>query len=503
MKDNSSYLMAIDQGTTSSRVCLFTQDGRLVRQAQEEFRQIFPKPGWVEHDPQDIWRSTLNSIKKTCEGFDVHKIAALGITNQRETCLAWDSSTGKSFGHAIVWQCKRTQEDCEKLRSPRLSKKLSQKTGLVLDPYFSATKWSWMFKNNSELQRAKKKHPQDIRLGTIDVFLLWNLTGGKSFATDVSNASRTLLLNINDLKWDHELLELFEVPGESLPEVLPSNALFGKTHGLGVLPDGTPIFGMIGDQQAALFGQGAFAAGEAKCTFGTGSFILLNTGPKKISSKSKLLTTLAWQIKGQKPTYALEGGAFICGAAVQWLRDGLGILQKSSEIEDLAREVESSAGVEFVPALSGLGPPYWVPEARGLITGLTRGSNKNHLAYATLEAMALQNVEILEAMAKDLGRKIKSIKVDGGAARNSLLMQMQSDYSQGSVFRPQVFETTALGAALMAGLGVGLYSDLQEVKEKWRLDEVFTPRLSKKKRDERLTRWQKAVRMTWNAKRNF
>lgn len=489
----SSYIIAIDQGTTSTRVCIFDENGHLVNQAQKEFTQFFPKPGWVEHDPEEIWQTTLTTLREATSKINKQQIVTIGITNQRETVLVWDAKSSKPIHPAIVWQCRRTQEACNKIRKRELDQKIYKETGLIVDPYFSATKIQWILKNVSgAMARAKQGQ---LRLGTIDTFLLWRLSAGKAHGTDVSNASRTMLMNLKTMSWSPNLLKLFDLPESLLPEIHSSNALFGVTQGLGFLPDGIPIHGILGDQQAALFGQIAHSPGDAKCTFGTGSFILLNTGSEIVFSRHKLLTTVAWQLEHQKTIYALEGGAFICGAAVQWLRDGLGLIQSSEEIESLARQVSSSEGVEFVPALVGLGAPIWNPEARGLISGLTRGTNKAHIAFATLEAMALQNVDILQAMEKDLEKQIRQLKVDGGAAKNNLLMQLQSDYLGRPVDRPVVFETTALGAALMAGLGAGVFKTPQDLKKKWLLDRQFVPQISKLQREKRQRNWQRALQM--------
>lgn len=490
----SRYIISIDQGTTSTRTAIVNQAGGLVGQQNEDFRQIFPKPGWVEHDPEDIWKTTLNTLKKTMEQTRIRgdQIAAIGITNQRETVVVWDRKTGKPIYNAIVWQCRRTQDVCEKLKRNNKEKMINKKTGLVIDPYFSASKIQWILKN---VAGAKEKARRgELAAGTIDTFLLWRLTGGESHKTDVSNASRTMLMNIHTGWWDDELTKLFDVPESLLPEIAPSSGEFGVTKGLEALPDGIPVAGIAGDQQAALFGQTCFDAGDVKCTFGTGSFILLNTGAKPVASKSRLLTTIAWKLRDQKMTYAVEGGAFICGAAVQWLRDGLQFFQHSSEVEKLAASVPSSDGVEFVPALTGLGAPHWNAEARGVLCGLTRGTTKAHVARATLEAMALQNVDILTAMQKDLGKKLKSIKVDGGASANNLLMQMQADYSATEVVRPQIVESTAIGAAYLAGLGVGFWKSTDEIKKIWKSDRAFKVELSAKDRKARLERWEKAVK---------
>jgi len=489
----SRYIISIDQGTTSTRTAIVNQAGGLVGQNNEDFRQIFPQPGWVEHDPEDIWRTTLNTLKKTLEQTRIRgdQIAAIGITNQRETVVVWDRKTGKPIYNAIVWQCRRTQDVCEKLKRNNKEKVINKKTGLVIDPYFSATKIQWILKNvPGAKERARRG---ELAAGTIDTFLLWRLTGGESHKTDVSNASRTMLMNIHTGWWDEELLKLFEVPETLLPEIAPSSGEFGKTKGLESLPDGISVAGIAGDQQAALFGQTCFDTGDVKCTFGTGSFILLNTGSKPVTSKSRLLTTIAWKLRDQKMIYAVEGGAFICGAAVQWLRDGLQFFQHSSEVEQLAASVESSDGVEFVPALTGLGAPYWNAEARGVLCGLTRGTTKAHVARATLEAMALQNVDILTAMQKDLGKKLRAIKVDGGASANNLLMQLQADYAATEVVRPQIVESTAIGAAYLAGLGVGFWKNTNEIKKIWQSDRAFKVTMNARDRKTRLDRWAKAV----------
>lgn len=490
----SVYIMSIDQGTTSTRTCIIDQGGGLVAEAQQPYRQIFPKPGWVEHDLEDIWFSTLATMKSAVEKAKIkpHQIVGIGITNQRETVGVWDAQTLKPVANAIVWQCRRTQDICEKLRRQKLENLIRKKTGLVLDPYFSATKIQWILKNVPGVRARAQKG--ELRSGTIDTFLLNRLTAGECHKTDVSNASRTMLMNIHTGWWDEELLKIFQVPESLLPEIAPSSGELGRTKGLGFLPDGLPITGVAGDQQAALFGQTCFQAGEAKCTFGTGSFMLLNTGTKAVPSKHKLLTTIAWKLPNQPMVYALEGGAFVCGAAVQWLRDGLGIIQSSSEVEELARKVSSSEGVEFVPALTGMGAPHWKPEARGILIGLTRGTTKSHIARATLEAMALQNTDILLAMQKDLGKKLRTIKVDGGAAANNLLMQMQADFLGTPVIRPQVVETTAMGAAYLAGLGSGVWKDLSQIQKIWKMNQEFKAQMSAKDRNLRLSAWSEAVK---------
>jgi glycerol kinase len=487
------YILSIDQGTTGTRVSILNQNGGFVAKASEDYPQIFPKPGWVEHNPEDIWKSVLNTIKKSLEMAHLtgRDISAIGITNQRETVVVWDKNTGAPIYNAIVWQCRRTQDFCLQLKKQKKEKLISKKTGLVIDPYFSASKIRWILKNVPGAE--KKAKIGQLLCGTIDTYLLWRLTGGQSHKTDVSNASRTMLMNIHNSSWDEDLLKLFSIPKVILPSIEDSAGIFGKTKDLPVLPDGVPISGIAGDQQAALFGQVCFTQGEAKCTFGTGSFLLLNTGTKAIVSKHKLLTTVAWRLPQQKMIYALEGGAFICGAAVQWLRDGLQIIQKSGEVEALARQVDSADGVEFVPALTGLGAPHWDADARGLICGITRGTKKTHIARATLEAMALQNTEILLAMQNDLGKKLKSLKVDGGASANNLLMQMQSDYMGMSVTRPQIVETTSIGAAYLAGIGIGLWKSTEEVQKIWQMDQEFKCKTTARQRNERLQKWKKAI----------
>lgn len=486
------YIMSIDQGTTSSRVVLLDHVGSLVSQASVEFPQIFPHPAWVEHDANQIWNSVQQAAEKVLTQSKATRedIMAIGITNQRETVVAFRKSTGQILHNAIVWQCRRTTAMCESLKKT-WAKKIKSKTGLILDPYFSASKMRWLIENVKEVKQALKD--DDLCFGTMDTFLMWKLSKGKIFATDVSNASRTMLMNLKTCQWDPELMKLFKVPLSALPEIKSSAGLFGVTTDHAFVASTTPITGVAGDQQAALFGQACFNAGESKCTFGTGSFILMNSAEKILNSKSGLLTTVAWKIGNQKTQYALEGGAFICGAAVGWLRDGLGIIKKSSDVEALANQVKDSGGVEFVPALAGLGAPHWKPEARGEITGLTRGSTKAHIARATLEALALQNADILKAMEKDLSKKIKVVRVDGKASENNLLMQLQADYLSARVDRPKQIETTAIGAGYLAGLGCGHWKNLNEIKNIWKIDMKFAPGLSKKQLDARLSRWKKVI----------
>lgn len=485
-----AYILSIDQGTTGTTVSLVNSLGEIAFSANQDFEQIYPQPGWVEHRPSDIWETVVNCTKDvlTKSGIPASEIKGIGITNQRETVVVWDRATSQPVYNAIVWQCRRTTEFCKKLTKHRT--KIKSKTGLVIDPYFSASKIRWIIDNNNSLKAKIKK--KELAAGTIDSFLIWKLSGGKTHATDVSNASRTQLMNIKKVAWDKELLKIFGVDESLLPEIKESSGVLGYTKGLGFLPDGIPISGVAGDQQAALFGQVCFDVGEAKCTFGTGSFMLMNTGNKMVLSKSGLLTTIAWKI-GKKVTYALEGSVFICGASVQWLRDNLKFIEKSSDVEALASEVEDTGGVEFVPALTGLGAPYWNPEARGVICGLTRGTTRAHIARATLEAMALQNSDVLIAMQKDLKKKLKKLKVDGGAAENNLLMQIQADYLNVETIRPSNVETTSLGAAYLAGLGVGLWKDVKEIQKIWKENRRFTPQLTEKTRRERFKKWHKAI----------
>ena len=489
------YILAIDQGTTGTTINLVHVKGDTSARVNQEFRQYYPKPGWVEHKPEDIWKSVTTAIEACLKKGRVRasEIAAIGITNQRETVVVWDRRTSRPAWNAIVWQDRRTSEDCDAWKANGHADMIREKTGLVIDPYFSASKLKWMLENVPKLRDAAEHG--DVVAGTVDSFLMWRLTGGAVHKTDVSNASRTQLMNIHTGQWDPELLQFFGIPEKILPEICDSSGLFGVTKGLRFLPDGIPITGVAGDQQAALFGQACFDEGDAKCTFGTGSFLLVNSGQTAPHSKSGLLTTVAWRLGGESQmTYALEGGAFVCGAAVQFLRDQMGFIKQSSEVEKLAMQVRDTEGVEFVPALTGLGAPYWDPFARGLICGLTRGTTRAHLARATLEAMALQNTEILQAMQSDLGRDIRSLRVDGGAAANGLLMQMQADFLGSEVVRPRLIETTSAGAAYLAGLGAGLFSGLDEIRRIWKTDRVYKPKIDDEARAARLKRWQHAVR---------
>lgn len=478
------YILSIDQGTTGTTTLLIDHDLNVRAKVNHEFPQHYPKPGWVEHDPEEIWASTLRAIKDclALAKVDGKQIAAIGITNQRETTVLWDRKTGKPVAKAIVWQDRRTAERCQQLKDQGLEKTIQKKTGLVCDPYFSATKLEWLL----------KEHKGDLCFGTIDSFLLWRLTGSAVHATDATNASRTMLLNLETLSWDLELLKIFGVPQTVLPKVVSNSERYGVTKNVSGLPDGIPISGMAGDQQAALIGQACFEVGEAKCTYGTGSFILINIGREPKPSHHGCLTTLAYQLNDQ-PTYAWEGSAFIAGAAVQWLRDGLKIIQKSSDVEALAASVADSGGVIFVPALVGLGAPHWKPEARGVVTGINRGTTTAHIARATLEGIAFCQHDILEAMVRDLEKPLAILKVDGGAAANNLLMQFQSDILQVPISRPAMLETTALGAAFLAGLGVGMWKGLNDIRKSWKEEHRFNPKMSKREVEARVAHWRQAV----------
>jgi glycerol kinase len=492
----TDVILAIDQGTTGSTIALMDTAGHLVASVNHEFPQIFPEPGWVEHNTESIWQSILKGIAAIfADGaYKPGNVVAIGITNQRETAVLWDAQTGEALHNAIVWQCRRTTGACEDLKAAGHEALIRERSGLVLDPYFSATKFKWLLDNAPGAQQLLAQGR--LRAGTIDAYLMWRLSNGKVHKTDVSNASRTSLMALNTLDWDDELLSLFGVPREILPEICPSSGRLAVTEAVPGLPDGLPVSGVAGDQQSALFGQACFEPGDAKCTFGTGSFILMNAGDSPVRSGSGLLSTLAWQLEGQSPVYALEGGAFVCGAAVQWLRDQLGIIEHAADIEALAASVEDAGGVEFVPALTGLGAPYWAPEARGTLTGLTRGSGRGEIARATLDAMAMQNVDILVAMEGDIGRAMTSLRVDGGAAINNLLMQLQADYLDRPIMRPEVIETTVAGACFLAGLGEGVWASLSDVSQVWRSDREFSVTLPDEARQHRRALWQTAVAKT-------
>jgi glycerol kinase len=484
-------VLALDQGTTSSRAIAFGPDGQLLGTAQQEFRQIFPQPGWVEHDADEIWRTQRDVASQAlaAAGLRATDVAGIGITNQRETTVLWDRKTGRPVAPAIVWQDRRTASRCDALRQAGHEPLFARKTGLLLDAYFSGTKLAWLLDNvPGARERAKRG---ELAFGTIDSWLVWNLSGGRVHTTDVSNASRTLLFDIHRLDWDDELLALLQVPRAVLPDVASSSQIVGHTACDG-LPDGLAIAGIAGDQQAALFGQACHKPGMAKNTYGTGCFLLMNTGERPATSHNRLLTTVAWRREG-RTTYALEGSVFIAGAAIQWLRDGLGIIARAPDIEALAASVPDAGGAFFVPALSGLGAPYWDPHARGAIVGITRGTTKAHLARATLEAIAFQSAELIEAMAADSGVALTELRVDGGATASNLLMQIQADLLGVPVVRPKVTETTALGAAYLAGLATGFWKDEAQIAALWSRDRVFEPTWSAAQRGERLAGWKRAV----------
>jgi glycerol kinase len=483
------YILSLDQGTTSSRAILFDHAGSIVSVAQKEFPQIFPKPGWVEHDPRDIWSSQAGVAAEvlTKAGVAAADVAAIGITNQRETTLVWDRFTGKPIHNAIVWQDRRTAGACDRLRARKLDRVIRKKTGLVIDAYFSATKVQWILQNvKGARERAKAG---DLAFGTVDSWLIWNLTGGKVHVTDASNASRTMLYDISKGDWDDELLKLFGVPRSMLPEVRSSSEVYGMTNLLGTP---IPIAGIAGDQQAALFGQACTKPGMAKNTYGTGCFMLMNTGTKRIASKNNLLTTVAWRI-GDRTEYALEGSIFIAGAVVQWLRDGLEFFRSAAEIEALAAGVSDTGGVYLVPAFAGLGAPHWDQYARGTIVGLTRGSTKAHIARAALEGIVLQVMDVLKAMEADAGIKLKELRVDGGASANDLLMQLQADLLNVPVVRPKVAETTALGAAYLAGLAVGFWKNQADIARQWQVDKRFKPAMKTVARSKITKGWERAL----------
>lgn len=484
-------ILALDQGTTSSRAILFDRAGLPISVAQQEFRQIFPQPGWVEHDPEELFASQRDVAARALAqaGLSASDVAAIGITNQRETTVLWDRSTGRAIANAIVWQDRRTASRCDALRQAGHGAGVRDRTGLVLDAYFSGTKLAWLL---DEVPGARRRAERgELAFGTVDTWLAWRLTGGDAHVTDASNASRTLLFNIHDLDWDDELLALLDIPRSLLPRVALAGEVVGSTRCEG-LPAGIPIAGMAGDQQAALFGQACHRPGLAKNTYGTGCFLLMNTGERPSASPSRLLTTVAWR-RPEGAHYALEGSVFVGGAAVQWLRDGLGIIESSGDVGPLAASVPDSGGVYFVPALAGLGSPYWDPHARGTIVGLTRGSNRAHLARATLEAIAFQSAELLAAMTADSGIALTELRVDGGATANDLLMQIQADILGVPVVRPRVTETTALGAAYHAGLAVGFWEDEEQIAALWSRERVFEPQMPAAQAEAMLAQWRRAV----------
>lgn len=489
------YILALDQGTTSSRAIIFDHESKIRGVAQQEFKQYYPQPGWVEHDPHQIWQTQYTVIKEVLAktGISIGEIAAVGITNQRETTVVWDRMTGEPVAPAIVWQCRRTAEWVESLVAKGWGDKIRAKTGLVPDAYFSGTKIKWILDNVEGVSERAERG--ELLFGTIDTWLVWKLTGGRLHITDYSNASRTMLYNIHTLSWDQEILSELGIPNSLLPEVKPSSQIYGEADyglfaGLRI-----PISGIAGDQQAALFGQMCFEPGMVKNTYGTGCFMLMNTGQRVVTSQHGLISTIAWGLDG-RVDYALEGSVFIAGAAIQWLRDGLRLLSSAKDSEALAQQVEDTAGVYVVPAFTGLGAPYWNMRARGAIFGLTRGASKEHLVRATLEAMAYQTKDVLMAMEKDTDLNLKSLKVDGGAASNNFLMQFQADILGVPVERPQALETTAMGAAYLAGLAVGFWKDMEELKASWRLDQRFEPDMSSERRIKLYKGWQKAVLRT-------
>ncbi|MFC4557490.1 glycerol kinase GlpK [Virgibacillus kekensis] len=487
------YIMALDQGTTSSRAIIFNHDGEVVETGQREFEQFFPKPGWVEHDAEEIWTSMLSCISDALRKGRVEpeEIAGIGITNQRETTVVWDRTTGKPIYKAIVWQSRQTAEICDQLREDGYNDLFRQKTGLLLDPYFAGTKVKWIL-DNVDGAREKAENG-DLLFGTIDTWIVYKLTGGKKHITDYSNASRTLMYNIYDLKWDEELLDILEVPESMLPEVKQSSEVYGETVSYHFFGHNVPIAGIAGDQQAALFGQACFEKGMAKNTYGTGCFMLLNTGEKGVKSDNGLLTTLAWGVDG-KVEYALEGSIFVAGSAIQWLRDGLRLIKSSPESEPLAKAVDSTDGVYVVPAFVGLGTPYWDSDVRGAVFGLTRGTSKEHFVRATLESLAYQTRDVVDVMMEDSGIDLKTLRVDGGAVKNNFLMQFQSDMLDVPVERPVVNETTALGAAYLAGLAVGFWESKEEIAEQWKQDHTFEPDFSEEERERYFAGWKKAVK---------
>jgi glycerol kinase len=492
----SQFILSFDQGTTSSRAIVFDKKGAIISVAQKEFEQIFPQPGWVEHDANEIWSTQLGVAAEaiTKAGLTAKDIAAIGITNQRETTVVWDRATGQPVHNAIVWQDRRTAAFCDSLKSQGIDKSIQQKTGLVVDAYFSGTKVKWIL---DHVAGARDKAARgELCFGTIDSWLLWKLTNGQVHATDVSNASRTMLFNIHSLQWDEELLRIMDIPASVLPEVRSSSEIYGHTQNI-ITAQNIPIAGIAGDQQAALFGQMCTQPGMVKNTYGTGCFMLMNTGEKAVPSSNNLLTTVAWKINGVTQ-YALEGSVFIAGAVVQWLRDGLQIIRNSAEVESLAATVNSSEGVYVVPAFAGLGAPYWNQHARGTIVGITRGTGRAHIARAALESIAYQTMDVLKAMEADSGIAIKELRVDGGATANNLLMQFQSDLLNTKVVRPTIIETTALGAAYLAGLAVGYWSNLEDISRQWQMERTFEPAMGQEMRTGMAGEWKRAVNAAVN-----
>ncbi|MFA6147454.1 MAG: glycerol kinase GlpK [bacterium] len=488
----TACILALDQGTTGSRAILFDRDGLPISQAHQEFPQIFPHPGWVEHDPEEIWSSQIAAAGRAIDqaGIGIKEIASIGITNQRETTLLWERATGRPVHNAIVWQCRRSAPQCDRLKASGWEKEIRQRTGLLPDPYFSGTKLQWLLESIPGLRLRAEKG--ELAFGTVDSWLAWRLSGGRLHITDASNASRTLLFNLHSGDWDETLLEAMRIPRALLPKIVPSSQVYGETDPAVFLGAALPIAGMAGDQQAALFGQGCLAPGSTKNTYGTGAFLLTNTGASPTPSKSGLLTTVAWKIK-EMTTYALEGSVFMAGAVVQWLRDGLGILSDAADSEALATSVDDCRGVYFVPAFTGLGAPYWDPHARGMILGLTRGVTKAHLARAALQAIAFQSRDVLEAMVRDTGIPLRELRVDGGAVRNKFLMQFQADILGIPVVRAAIDETTARGAAYLAGLAVGFWRDTGEIAAHDRGTRRFEPAMPASRRDAMYAGWQQAI----------
>jgi glycerol kinase len=489
------YILSLDQGTTSSRAIIFNKNGQIVHSAQKEFKQYFPKPGWVEHNPNEIWGSILSVVAEVLSESEIkpEQIAGIGITNQRETAVVWDKDTGHPVYNAIVWQSRQTSEICEELKEKGYNSLFRNKTGLLIDPYFSGTKVKWIL---DHVEGAREKANQGkLLFGTIDTWLVWKLSGGRAHVTDYSNASRTLMFNIYDLKWDDELLDILEVPKSMLPEVRPSSEIYGKTVDYHFFGNEIPIAGVAGDQQAALFGQACFEEGMAKNTYGTGCFMLKNTGEKAVRSEHGLLTTIAWGMNG-KVEYALEGSIFVAGSAIQWLRDGLRMFNDAKDSERYAAKVDSNDGVYVVPAFVGLGTPYWDSDVRGAVFGLTRGTTKEHFIRATLESLAYQTKDVLSAMEADSGIELKTLRVDGGAVKNNFLMDFQSNILDVSVERPVVNETTALGAAYLAGLAVGFWESQEEIAKQWAVDRTFLPKMSDENRNRLYDGWKKAVNAT-------
>ncbi len=490
----NKYIMALDQGTTSSRCIIYGKQGEIISVAQQEFRQIYPTAGWVEHDAEEIWRTQMSVAYDAMleASLNYQDIEAIGITNQRETTVVWNKETGEPVYNAIVWQCRRTAEYCEYLRKQGYEEMIREKTGLILDPYFSGTKIRWILEHVEGAREQAERG--ELLFGTIETWLIWKLTGGKVHVTDYSNAARTMLFNIHELKWDEEILKLLDIPACMLPTPVPCSGVVGETA-MGIFSGPIKIAGSAGDQQAALFGQACFDQGDAKSTYGTGNFLLLNTGTGPVLSQNGLLTTIAWGLNG-KVNYALEGSVFVCGAVIQWLRDELGLLKSAGDSEEMALSVKNSNGVYIVPAFVGLGAPYWDADARGTIVGITRGVNKNHLVRGALESIAYQCRDLLKAMEADMGRSLKALKVDGGASANNFLMQFQADILNTPVVRPRSVETTSLGAAYFAGLATGYWKDLEDVRDNWQMDRTFDPDMDDQERRALIAGWENAVRRT-------